>query len=128
MHPVAQQMLSAVPETEKVLLQMGLVMEDRSRLEHLMGIAQNLRIKGGKVESPQVASREAQPFDKPARLPLQSDAKAINGVGMGGGILGALKLSNSSSQEGNVLPEAGSIIPTYECSPQLPLFYLSSLQ
>lgn len=92
--------------------QMGLVMEDRSRLEHLMGIAQNLRIKGGRVESPRVASREAQPFDKPARLPLQSDAKTINGMGMGGGILGALKLSNSYSQEGNALPEAGSIIPT----------------
>lgn len=95
---------------------MGLVMEDRSRLEHLMGIAQNLRLKGGKSELHSVASTDRQSFDKPARMPLQqpSDAKGGNGMGLGGGILSALNFSkDAGSQEANMLTEAVSSIPRY---------------
>jgi hypothetical protein len=97
---------------------MGLVMEDRSRLEHLMGIAQSLRLKGSKPEPLGIASTDQQRFDKPPHMRVQSDAKAINGVSFGGGILSALNFSkDSASQDTSLLAEAGSSIP--RCGAQL---------
>lgn len=98
-----------------VLLQIGLVMEDRSKLEHLMGIAQQRWLKGGNSsDSLSVAGKDRQPFEKPARLPLQADTKVGNvvGSGLGSGILSALTFSkDSGSHEASTLAEAGSSIP-----------------
>ena len=93
------------------LFQMGLVMEDRSRLEHLMGIAQNLRLKSSGSGSHSVSSTDRPSFDKPARLPLQPDTKAGGSIGFGGGILSALNFSKDAVSQ-DALPEATSSIPS----------------
>jgi hypothetical protein len=97
-------------------VQLGLVMEDRSRLEHLMGIAQSLRIKGPKADTAS-SSTERVPFDKPARLLTSHQANVPDGssnsaMALGGGILSALAFAKDSS-EAAPLSQAVSSIPRF---------------
>jgi hypothetical protein len=87
-------------------------MEDRSRLEHLMGIAQSLRHRGSNSGPAAITSTEQQSFNPPPQRHSQSDAKAIHGVNLGSGIFSALSMSKDSSpHDTNLLTEAVSSIP-----------------
>lgn len=98
-------------------LQMGLVLEDKSRLTHLMSIAQNLRLPSSRSDASSY-SHTAGPYEA-SRLASNAASKhsSINGgaLPLGGGILRALAFNSESAsgekdlQEENLKPATSSI-------------------
>lgn len=93
------------------ILQMGLVLEDKSRLTHLMSIAQNLRLPSTRSDASSYSHTSA-PYDasRVAASGYTSKQSSLNGAALplGGGILRALAF-NSESASGDKDPGEESL-------------------